>query len=87
MTWHAQARQVIVNSGEAGIRADSSNDNQHNDLGNSPQSRAAAGAAIQAKIDPIDPDLAELVARWPTLPEAVRRRLLEIVREAAGDAE
>jgi hypothetical protein len=40
--------------------------------------------ALGAREAPIDPDLALIVARWPTLPEATRKAMLVIVRGTEG---
>jgi len=42
---------------------------------------------MDAEIPASDPDLAEIVARWPTLPEAVRQSIVGLVRGAAGDGQ
>jgi hypothetical protein len=50
-------------------------------------SQAAAGgaesAAVPADSSPIDPDLARIVATWPTLPEPIRRATLALIGSAA----
>jgi hypothetical protein len=42
--------------------------------------------ANQLDSTPIDPDLATVIQVWPMLPEAMRRAVLEMVREALPDA-
>jgi hypothetical protein len=51
-------------------------------LGNPAEVSAAAGAAIEGENTPIDPDLAEVIRAWPTLPEATRAGILATVRGA-----
>ena len=46
--------------------------------GVAPQGGAKSGA-LSGDSAPIDPDLAAVVAAWPTLPKATRRRVVEIV--------
>ena len=41
---------------------------------------AAPGAAVEWPEGPIDPDLGDVIQRWPNLPEAVRTGILAIVR-------
>ncbi len=50
-------------------------------LGISPQ----AGEALQKAVQK-DPVLARLVALWPTLPEATRRKIAVLVEAGCGDA-
>ena len=50
---------------------------------NSFQSGAESGA-LGALSAPIDPDLALLVKAWPGLPEAVKAKVVAMVREAKG---
>jgi hypothetical protein len=75
-------KQETYISGGHGIRADSPNAQASNDLGNVEVSRDATGAAIPPNSAPTDPILAEVVARWPALPEATRQAVLAVVREA-----
>jgi hypothetical protein len=42
------------------------------------------GAAPAQRAAPDDPELAALVAAWPTLPEAIRAGILAMVRAAGG---
>ena len=41
-------------------------------------------ALLPASGRPIDPDLMAVVAAWPVLPEAVRQRIVAMVKAAAG---
>lgn len=67
---------------EAGVEQSHVTAKCSNDLQQSPDSGLASSLAFRANSDPIDPELAELVAAWPTLPEAVRADILIRVREA-----
>ena len=51
-------------------------------ISNGPGICAAPGAALGPDSDLIDPGLAEVIATWPTLPEAVRAVVLAKVRQA-----
>jgi hypothetical protein len=51
-----------------------------NDLGKSAVSNGAESGAVGAQNAPIDPSLALIVNRWPTLPEAARAGILAMVR-------
>jgi len=69
-------------SGEGGIREDSPNAKDTNELGDSEIGSAATGAAIWPEFTWPDPDLTEVVSRWPALPQAVRGQVLALVRGA-----
>jgi hypothetical protein len=71
-------------SGWGGIRADSHNPLQLSELGNPDQASAAAGAATEGESTPIDPGLALIVNQWPSLPEAVRQQVVELVKTATA---
>ena len=43
----------------------------------------AESGAMGAENGPVDPDLAAVVAVWPTLPEPTRRKIVAMVQEAA----
>jgi hypothetical protein len=45
-------------------------------------SGGAESGAVGADSGPIDPDLAVIIDAWPTLPEAVRRKVVEMVAQA-----
>ena len=47
------------------------------------QSGAAHSAADEHAEGPIDPDLRDVIQRWPDLPEAVRAGILAMVRQCA----
>ncbi|MBM4225847.1 MAG: hypothetical protein FJ167_13985, partial [Gammaproteobacteria bacterium] len=57
--------------------------NLSQNLNNSQQGGAKCGA-LDSESRPIDPELAELVAAWPTLPEPIRAGILAMVRAASG---
>ena len=42
----------------------------------------AKSGALSGDSAPIDPDLLAVVAAWPTLPQAVRRQVVAMVKEA-----
>ena len=42
----------------------------------------AESGALGSEIDVVDPDLAEVVRAWPTLPETVRASVVTMVRAA-----
>jgi hypothetical protein len=44
---------------------------------------AAPGAAVDAAIPHVDPDLVAIAEAWPTLPEVVRAGILAMVKTAA----
>jgi hypothetical protein len=46
----------------------------------------AKSGAVAAQGGAIEADLAAIIAAWPTLPEAVRRQMAALVREAADGA-
>jgi hypothetical protein len=55
------------------------------DFKGKPQKVVEGGAksgAVSADFSPIDPDLARIVATWPTLPESIRRAMLALVETA-----
>ena len=61
-----------------------SNPLQQNDFGRcAPQPGAESGAA-GAENPTVDPGLAEVVARWPALPEATRQGIVAMVKAAGG---
>jgi hypothetical protein len=72
-------------NGEGGIRADSCNPLQNNQLRNLAQAGAAAGAAIEGDSGLTAPDLAEVIRAWPGLPEAVRANIVAMVKGARDD--
>jgi hypothetical protein len=47
---------------------------------------AAESGAIDARSDAYDPDPATLLEAWPAFPGAVRRRVVDLVREASDGA-
>lgn len=49
------------------------------------QYRAAAGAAVDAEYDLLDPDLRIVMKQWETLPIAIKTAILVLVR--LGDSE
>jgi hypothetical protein len=51
----------------------------------SPSPRAAKSGALLAEIGPIDPDLAKVFDAWKELPEAIRARIVALVKAARGD--
>ena len=46
---------------------------------------AAPGAARPPDSAPTDPDLADLIDAWQTLPEAIRADILTMVQQAQGN--
>jgi hypothetical protein len=43
----------------------------------------AKSGAVLADPFPADPDLAHIVATWPTLPEPIRRAMLALVQDGS----
>ena len=73
---------TTVDMGGAGLELDSATPCGQRDLGKPPNPRAAKSGAVDARELPLHPDLAVVVDAWPSLPEAARRAVLRIVREA-----
>jgi hypothetical protein len=47
-----------------------------------PQESGAESGASIGDSHPVDPDLAEVIAAWPGLPEAIRRKVVALLRQA-----
>ncbi len=47
-----------------------------------PAKAASTDAQSDARIVPIDPELARVVSAWPKLPAAVRARIVDLLGEA-----
>jgi hypothetical protein len=54
--------------------------NTGNELGETPESRAADSGAVSSDSGLIAADLAKVVERWPTLPATVRERIMALVQ-------
>jgi len=52
------------------------------DLRQTPNQRAAECAAVGDDSSPIDPELAQVIEAWPTLPPAIREAILAMLRAA-----
>ena len=52
------------------------------DLRQTPNQRAAECAAVGDDLPPIDPDLAQVIEVWDTLPSAIREAILAMLRAA-----
>ena len=52
------------------------------DLRQTPNQRAAECAAVGDDFPPIDPELAQVIEAWPTLPPAIREAILAMLRAA-----
>ena len=55
---------------------------QSQDLRQTPNQRAAECAAVGDDSSPIDPDLAQVIEVWSTLPPAIREAILAMLRAA-----
>jgi hypothetical protein len=64
--------------GVEGLEAISVNGNHNNDL----RETAFPSGANSGAVDARDPDLAHLIAAWPTLPEPIRLAVLALVDAA-----
>jgi len=62
------------------IKLDHSNPLPSSDFGQPAPQPGAESGAVGAPIPTLDPDLAELVARWPALPEAAHKSIMAVVR-------
>ena len=52
------------------------------DLRHTPNQRAAKSAAVGDDLPPLDPELAQVIEAWPTLPSAIREAILAMLRAA-----
>ena len=50
------------------------------DLRQTPNQRAAKSAAVGDDLPPLDPELAQVIEAWPTLPPAIREAILAMLR-------
>jgi hypothetical protein len=80
---HSKTAKTIAEAN--GNRTHGQNTNNANDLQQSAIPTGAESGAVGAQNGPIDPQLAAVVAAWPTLPEAVRRRVMAMVNAAGMD--
>ena len=55
---------------------------QSQDLRQTPNQRAAECAAVGDDLPPINPDLAQVIEVWGTLPPAIREAILAMLRAA-----
>ncbi len=62
-----------------GLEPDNAKAMPTNDLGNTAGPSAAKSGAVQYRKDSHDAELAQVVAAWSALPEAVRRQILSMV--------
>ena len=62
-----------------------SNPLQQHDFGRRTPQPGAESGAVGAQNPTVDPDLAEVVARWPALPEATRQAVVAMVKAARAD--
>ena len=54
---------------------------------NRPEKQAPDGAGRPEKAPPDDPDLAKVVAAWPTLPDPLKAGILAMVKTAGDTSE
>lgn len=64
------------------MRIEPANDSSENPTNSS--SSGAKSGALESEFRPIDPELAELAAAWPALPDPIRAGILAMVRAAVG---
>ena len=69
-------------AGVDGNRTDSLNHLVGNTLRDSVIGSAAECAAVGDDLPPIDPELAQVIEAWPTLPPAIREAILAMLRAA-----
>ena len=55
---------------------------ENKDLRQTPNQRAAECAAVGDDLPPIDPELAQVIEVWPTLPPAIHEAILAMLRAA-----
>ena len=65
-----------------GFEPDDVTPSQPMDLRHTPNQRAAECAAVGDDSPPIDPDLAQVIEVWSTLPPAIREAILAMLRAA-----
>ena len=65
-----------------GFEPDDVTPSQPEDLGQTLNQRAAECAAVGDDSSPIDPDLAQVIEVWSTLPPAIREAILAMLRAA-----
>ena len=73
---HLQDGQVLP----AGIEPSDVNSFEKHDLRQTPNQRAAECAAVGDDLPPINPDLAQVIEIWDTLPPALREAILAMLR-------
>lgn len=78
-----RGRRVHIQLRRCGVRAGVEHCADSSGNPHVPQSGGAESGALAAKIDPQDPDLADLLAAWPKLPEALRTGILAMVRASS----
>ena len=66
----------------AGLEPDDVTPSAPEDLRQTPNQRAAECAAVGDDLPPIDPELAQVIEAWPTLPPAIREAILAMLRAA-----
>ena len=69
-------------AGVDGNRTDSLNHPAGNTLRDSVFGSAAECAAVGDDLPPLDPELAQVIEAWPTLPPAIREAILAMLRAA-----
>lgn len=73
--------------GDTGLEPVDVNTCKQKNLRNSPIESAAESGAVESQKHEIDPDLAKIIVAWPGLPEAAKKYILAIIREADGHSE
>ncbi len=63
---------------------DCRNSRSANDFGDAENDGVAVGAAVEAEVDAIDPDLQSLIDAWRTLPAALKAGIVAVVRAGTG---
>ena len=66
----------------AGIEPSDVTSSEKTDLRQTPNQRAAKSAAVGDDLPPLDPELAQVIEAWPTLPPAIREAILAMLRAA-----